>query len=456
MPPKPPVRGSSPTEPRARGVAEPVSLRGPDEQPAAGRNWNAGGDGLALALSLPPGRRLGSARLLVGAAEGGERPLDELEFPGLATDIGPHAGKTEALWQWARIDWKEPRALIGVRVEASPPAAGALIPPRRTGARLRLCNRGSWLPLAPLDTLPTGTEQSFPAQCASGLMAEMLIEGDAAEKRTGVLIPGMLNGRQIGLRFTRQPCQLSVAIGNEPPFFSADAPLPEAGLVVAGLARAINRYLSDHPGAAAVPLNIATANTPPLRIIAFEAELEAPPPPATPDAPPPEPTDQPRPGERALLPPSDRIPRVARLCDADHAAGLRLIPLPQGVRLSSVQLQLRNPGDEEARGTLSLHADEHGSPASTALVSWPIAIPADDAPRWVCSRLPAPRPLAGQPWWLVCRVEHGSLQWYAEAHCPDLIDAASHCRGSGPWLPLDTPAPAPWLHLQAGVLDPED
>jgi hypothetical protein len=47
-------------------------------------------------------------------------------------------------------------------------------------------------------------------------MAEMLIEGDAAEKRTGVLIPGMLNGRRIGLRFTRQLCQLSVAIGNEP------------------------------------------------------------------------------------------------------------------------------------------------------------------------------------------------------------------------------------------------
>ena len=116
----------------------------------------------------------------------------------------------------------------------------------------------------------------------------------------------------------------------------------------------------------------------------------------------------------------------------------------------------RNPGDEEARGTLSLHADEHGSPAGTALASWPIALPAGDTPRWVCSRLPAPRPLAGQPWWLVCRVEHGSLQWYADTHCPDLIDAASHCRGSGPWLPLDTPAPAPWLHLQAGVLDPED
>jgi hypothetical protein len=58
MPPKPAVRGSSPAEPGAHGVAESVSLRGPDEQPADGRDWNAGGDGLALALSLPPGRRL--------------------------------------------------------------------------------------------------------------------------------------------------------------------------------------------------------------------------------------------------------------------------------------------------------------------------------------------------------------------------------------------------------------
>ena len=268
-------------------MAESVSLRGPDEQPADGRNWNAGGDGLALALSLPPGRRLGSARLLVGAAEGGERPLDELEFPGLATDIGPHAGKTEALWQWARIDWKAPRALIGVRVEASPPAVGALVPPRRTGARLRLLSNGSWLPLAPLDTLPTGTEQSFPAQCASGLMAEMLIEGDAAEKRTGVLIPGTLTGRKIGLRFTRQPCLLSVAVGDDPPFFSPDGPLPAAALTVDGLARAANRYLADHPEATTIPLRIATANAQLLRVVAFDAELEAPPKPATPPAPPP-------------------------------------------------------------------------------------------------------------------------------------------------------------------------
>ena len=105
---------------------------------------------------------------------------------------------------------------------------------------------------------------------------------------------------------------------------------------------------------------------------------------------------------------------------------------------------------------LSIHTDDHGSPTPTALICWPVTIPAGDAPDWFISRLPTPRPMVGQPWWLVCRVEHGSLQWYADTHCPDLIDAASHCRGSGPWLPLDTPAPAPWLHLQAGVLDPED
>lgn len=436
-------------------MAESVSLRGPDDQPATGRNWNAG-DGLALALSLPPGRSLAAARLLVGAAEGGERPLDELEFPGLATDIGPQAGKKDALWQWARIDWTEARALVGVLVDATPPAAGALVPPRRTGARLRLFSNGSWLPLAPLDTLPTGTEQSFPAQCTSGLMAEMLIEGDAAEKRTGVLIPGTLNGRRIGLRFTRQPCRLSVAIGNEPPFFSPDGPLPEGGLVVAGLARAVNRYLSDHPDAATVPLNIATANAHPLRVIAFDAELDAPPRPTTPVTPPPEPTDRPRPGERALLPPVSGAPRLARLCDADHAAGLRLSPLPQGVRLSSVQLQLRNPGDAEARGMLSIHTDDHGSPTPTALICWPITIPAGDAPDWFISRLPTPRPMVGQPWWLVCRVEHGGLLWYAEAPCPPLVETAAQCRGDGPWLPLDTPAPAPWLRFQAGVLDPED
>lgn len=117
MPPKPPVRGSSPTEPGTHGVAESL-LRGPMTSPLPG------GTGTPVATGWPwhsPAVRatLSSARLLVGAAEGGEQPLDELEFPGLATDIGPHAGTTEALWQWARIDWKAPRALIGVQVEAS-------------------------------------------------------------------------------------------------------------------------------------------------------------------------------------------------------------------------------------------------------------------------------------------------------------------------------------------------
>ena len=71
------------------------------------------------------------------------------------------------------------------------------------------------------------------------------------------------------------------------------------------------------------------------------------------------------------------------------------------------------------------------------------------------SRLPAPQLLPGQAWWLVCRIDHGSLLWYADDHRPAGVDGAFHRRANGPWLPLDAPASGPWLQVQAGVLDPE-
>lgn len=432
-------------------MADTATLLAPDGKPATGRDFNAAA-GLACRIVLPAGRRLASAQLVLAAADSGELAL---EYPALTADSGPMAGKADAPWLWASADWGETRALVGIHLDASPPAAGALTPPRKTGARLRVFSRGTWLPLQPLDTLPAGPEQRFPAQCASRLMAEMLIEGDAAEKRTGVLIPGSLTGRRIGVRFTKQPCLVSVAVGDDPPFFSPDGPVPGAGLAVDGLVRAINRYLADHPSATAVPLTIATANAQPLRV-SFVAELEAPPKPATPPAPQPEPPDKPRPGERDLLAPAAGTTRVARLCDGDHTAGQRFAALPKGVQLSSVSLHLRNPGDA-ASGELSLHADSHGSPAEAPIVRWPFAVAADDEaePRWATSRLPAPQLLTGQAWWLVCRIDHGSLLWYADDHRPAGVDGAFHRRANGPWLPLDAPAPGPWLQVQAGVLDPE-
>ena len=425
----------------------------PDSQPAVGRNFNAAA-GLAFSVALPAGRRLASARLVLAAADASDRK--DIEYLTVVADSGPMAGKTEAPWQWASADWGETRALCGVQLDASPPAAGALNPPRKTGARLRLFSRGNWLPLAPLDTLPTGLEQRVPAQCASRLVAEMLIEGDAADKRTGVLIPGALTGRRIGVRFTRQPCHVSVAVGDDPPFFSPDGPLPAAGLAVDGLARALNRYLTDHPEASVVPLRIASANAQPLRIAAFEAPLEALPGPVAPPTPQPEPPDRPRPRERQLLPTAAGTTRLARLCAPGHAAAQRFAPLAKGVCLSSLSLHLRNPGGD-AQGELSLHLDKHGSPAEPPILRWPLSLAAADGSeaRWALSRLPALQALPDQPWWLVCRIAQGSLLWYADGDRPAGADSACHCRTGGPWLPLDSPAPGPWLQVRAGVLDPE-
>ena len=431
-------------------MGDAATLLAPDGKPAAGRDF-AAGSGLALSLNVPAGRRLARIRLQLAAADASELTP---EFPALVADSGPMAGKADAPWLWAGADWGQTRALVGLILDASPPTAGALSPARKTGARVRLFSGSNWLPLAPLDTLPAGTEQRFPAQCASRLMAEMLIEGDAAEKRTGVLIPGALTGRRIGLRFTRQPCLVSLAIGDDPPFFSPDGPLPAAALDVPGLARAANRYLGDHPDATAVPLLLRAANAELLRIVAFEAELEAPPRPTTPPEPPVEPTDQPRQGEREHLPAGAGASRIARLCSPQHAAAVQLAALPKNIALSSVALRLR-PLGAQLVGRLSLHADSSAGPVEAPLLAWDIELAGTEPEAaWFRARLPAPLGLPARPWWLVFTVTQGEALWYADENRPDAVTGSFFRKAGGPWLPLDEPGDTPWLQLQAGVLGP--
>ena len=99
----------------------------PDSQPAVGRDFNAAA-GLAFRVALPAGRRLASARLVLAAADASDRK--DIEYLTVVADSGPMAGKTDAPWLWASADWGETRALCGVQLDASPPAAGALNTPR--------------------------------------------------------------------------------------------------------------------------------------------------------------------------------------------------------------------------------------------------------------------------------------------------------------------------------------
>mgnify|MGYP001384052501 FL=1 len=191
-----------------------------------------------------------------------------------------------------------------------------------------------------------------------------------------------------------------------------------------------------------------------LRILAFEAELEALPRPATPPEPPVEPVDQPRQGEHEYLPAGPGASRIARLCSPQHAAAVQLAALPKNIALSSVALRLR-PLGAQLVGRLSLHADSSAGPVEAPLLAWDIELAGTEPEAaWFRARLPAPLGLPARPWWLVFTVTQGEALWYADENRPDAVTGSFFRKAGGPWLPLDEPGATPWLQLQAGVLGP--
>jgi hypothetical protein len=422
-----------------------VTLCGPDGQPAGKRQFTAA-DGLRLTLGVSPGRRLAHARLLLAAADGSVQTIQ----PMLQSDAGDKTldGNSAVTLRWATADWGEERAVIGLTAVADNP-------PPRNGLRARLFKRGNWLPVMPLDTLPTGSRQGFPPQSASRLSLETLIEGKIGDTATGVLIPGALSIKQLSIHLSQQPCGLTVAVGDNAPFFTADGPLPLTPIEVEGLARALNRYRSDHPQAASLPLLIRCAGHQAFIVSAFEAELEALPPPPTPPIPAPGPADTPRPGEQPWLPEGQCSTALARLCDSRHTAAVVLHPINDGV-LSSIALHLR-PLGQATRGQLSIHRANGTLPQEGPMLTMDFELLADEpsavASTWLTARLPTPQPLADGTWWLVCRVREGAALWYADADRPPRVTDSRYQTADGPWLPLDGPGEAPWLQLRVGVLD---
>lgn len=434
-----------------------VKLLDPSGKNAVGSSFNAQ-SGVILKLTLPPGKRLLKAQLKLGCADDTKLAV---EYPALQTDTGPMGNRSEALWLWASQNWEEERVLVGITLEAGPPASlPAVNPPRRSGGRIKLYSRGVWLPLPAMDTLPTGTEQSFPPVTASRLQLESLIEGEINDKRTGVLVPGPLNGKRIGLSFTRQPCHPSVAIGEDAPFFNPGGPLSKQGMPVSGLERAINRYRADHPNASSIPLRIQTANAQALRILDFSAELEPPPaPPPGPGVPPPFNPAIRRTGERLWITPSTDTPGLqrARVCDAQHQAALRLGIQPAG-RLSSVSLLLRLEDSPSGSARLALHPDDGGKPGAAPVYAWDLPLapqPSASGPeasaRWYTACLPEAWAGDCSGHWLVCQSGSPGLFWYSVGQRPAAVAGAAFRRNQGAWLPLPDDE---WLQVQVGILDP--
>lgn len=428
-------------------MADPVQLLGPDGAPAAGRSFSAA-EGIRLRVTLPAGRRLAEARLSLASADAAEQAV---LYPPLQTDAGTADGQTEASWRWAAIDWRHERALTGVIIDAR----DASTPPRTCAARVKLYSRGHWLPLTPLDALPTGAVQRFPPLAASRLMAEMLVEGDVGGSRSGVPIPGALTGKRIGAILTGQACHVSLAMEDLPPFFAPEGPLPTQAQPVEGLTRILNRYLSDHPGTTEIPLLLRAAGDEAVRVGPFAATLEVPAPADDAAAPPADP-HQARPGEQPWFPPGRAPLQAARLIDPQHQAAQSFAPLPADRSLSSTALRLRPLADAFV-GNVRLHALRGDQTVEPPLAEWPLSFGPDSAQAadavWLRFRLPETVAPAG-PWRLTCQATSGALLWYVDdSPRPAPLQSGLARTGQGPWLPLDGPGEAPWLQVEVGLLD---
>jgi hypothetical protein len=256
------------------------------------------------------------------------------------------------------------------------------------------------------------------------------------------LVPAAVSLEGIKVSATGQACHVAVAVGADPPFFTAPGPLPTTGVEVVGLVRAANRYMSETPDAADVPLRVTAAAATSVKLASFEARLQpVPAPPADPTTSPPLETPYPV----TVVPET----RTAQLCDPSHSVAQPVENLPSGFAIASISLLVR-AGGEPATGSVALHGgDDAPDAAPLRGAEAPLgAQTGGGSPDWVSCRLPEPVVPVG-PVWAVCRITSGEALWFTGLKLPDGFKAARARLGDGDW----TAAPAGgWAQLQLSLV----
>lgn len=420
--------------------------------------------GTTLTLDLGAARKLISARLKLAATSelaSALTPAPLLDSDGFTLGgDGKPVTSNAANSHWLGIDWGAERAITSLLISA-PGASGAA---PATGARVRVYSAGNWLPLPARDTLGfAGGKASarFPACAASRLMIETLAENKVGANFTGVLVPGAvdLSNVSVAINATPQPCQLTLAVGDEAPFFTLPGPFPAQPMSIDGLLRALNRHLLDHPGATTIPLTLRAAAPAQVKLQDSDFQLEAPPPPAgsgpgtKPPPPPPARDEKPGPGP-AGQPTATR----GRWCDPQHVAAQSFDGPPDGLGLSAAEFYVRPlAAGGSVRGRLLVHGDDAGRPSAAPLLDplpWQLAAPSAGAPpgeQWLRCSLPLP---AWQPpvrWWAVLQVDAGELLWYQDQLPPAGTGAGLARVGDSAWLPVGGAA-SDWLQARLSWL----
>jgi hypothetical protein len=404
-----------------------VALQLPPGAAVGGAPLSVPADGVALQLTLPAGRQLDHARLVLASASLEERPVTPV---AVTTDTG-QLTSTPVRWVTARLAHEV--VLTRLRIDGADAAS--------TSARVKLLSRGAWVPLAPIDTIAVATDQALSAVTALQVMAELLVP--AADK-SPVRVPGPGVVTAMTVTGTNQACHVALAIGEDAPFFTQVGPLAAEGIAVDGLARAINRYLLDRPGSTAVSLRLSAAGPAQVAVTAFEATLA--PPPLAPVSPS-QPGLTPPPVETIYLHPA-ASPGLARaqLCDAGHVVAQGFDKLPPGLSLSGVDLYLRS-GTDEVVATIGVYADADGAPAATPIAGGVMTLAQGQSPApvvgFVTCRPAAPLALSGGSWWLVCQMTSGECLWFTDAPRPAGAGQTLARTIGSAWVPAPATLPAP-------------
>ncbi|GAA5787146.1 hypothetical protein [Chitiniphilus shinanonensis] len=416
-------------------MADPVVQLLSDQQDASGRTLTVGPDGVALQLVVPPGRRLDRVRLTIKA-------VDTTGKAATGITLSSDTGNFTAATRWARAEWGEERALVGLAFGAD--TAGA-------AGRIRILSDGVWLPLAPLDTLAVNkAAQSFVPQAASALAVEVLAQ--QGDMKVLVPNPAILGG--LSLTVTDQPCHAALAVGDDPPFFRHAGVLPATPVEIGGLARLANRHLLDHPGSNVVPLRLLAAAPRKIRIDSFSAVLVPETPAPTPgggggsgggSGQPSEDPNAPRPGEITVLQPAQAQALEARRLGGEFRVAQRFRWDDAQHALSAVGVYARRL-DHAPQAQLTLHADHAGVPGDQALLPpLSVAVADGDDAGWLRARWPEPLKLPAGDYWLSVTAQGGEALWYTAAQRPAGAGAALIRIAGGPWLPL--PDDTAWAQL---------
>ncbi|WP_020394483.1 hypothetical protein [Thiolinea disciformis] len=301
--------------------------------------------------------------------------------------------------------------------------------------RIKIASQGVWLPLVPIDTFQADEngriDIDFPVVAASELLIELL------EAKDKVLLPTKIHLNyqdSLKIKITQQACHVSMAIGDDLPFWSHQGVLPHNPVNIHGLKQALNRYIDDHPETEIIPLLLKAANRTTIEFSEQEFINHTP---------------MPIKKIEAVVAQRNELSLGAKmaknneeygngqLCNNYYSAA-QAFTLKEEIALSAIHIYLKSLNQVALTILVSLHADEQGLPALAPLhtIKQPnLNLLQQGA--WLRFEWLKPIKLTATRWWIVLQTEAYDVIWYyrTDIYNEALNEALYRIKPNG-WLPL--------------------